>query len=106
MNGWSALILLLAFLMVPVPYVAACPIQKQAATISAHNDIYTVTLSTEPEKVQVAKPFSAKIVVCRKDNEKFDGRLRLDAKMPEHGHGMNYLPVVRKLEDAIYHAVG
>ena len=57
-----------------------------------------VAYKTDPAKIAVGKPFSIEVVAC------VDGaaataptRIRVDAGMPMHGHGMNYPPSEKKL---------
>lgn len=57
-----------------------------------------VAYRTNPEKIAVGKPFSIEVVACL-DGEKrmAPSRIRVDAGMPMHGHGMNYKPSEKKL---------
>lgn len=57
-----------------------------------------IAYRTEPAKIAVGKPFSIEVVACV-DGEKrlAPSRIRVDAGMPVHGHGMNYTPSERKL---------
>lgn len=49
------------------------------------------SFTVEPlEPIAVSKPFAATVSVCATDATTM--RLRLDAQMPAHGHGMNYAP--------------
>ncbi len=50
------------------------------------------------EKIEIGKPFSVDIVVCDKAQKAID-RVTIDASMPAHKHGMNYRPVVKKLNN-------
>tara|TARA_R110000868_G_scaffold2930_4_gene19932 strand:+ start:4642 stop:5064 length:423 start_codon:yes stop_codon:yes gene_type:complete len=58
----------------------------------------TVAWRTDPAKIAVGKPFSVEVVACV-DGEKHmaPSRIRVDAGMPMHGHGMNYTPGEKKL---------
>ncbi len=58
---------------------------------SAH---YTVAYRTSPAKIAVAGHFSMEIAVCAKAGAPLPDALRIDARMPEHGHGMNYTVTV------------
>jgi len=57
-----------------------------------------VAYRTEPAKIAVGKPFSIEVVACV-DSEKrrAPSRIRVNAGMPMHGHGMNYTPSEQKL---------
>ncbi|HEX2649130.1 MAG TPA: hypothetical protein VHN19_04230 [Burkholderiales bacterium] len=46
---------------------------------------------TVPASIVVGEPFEVLFALCPKDGFK-PGRIKLDATMPEHRHGMNYLP--------------
>lgn len=57
-----------------------------------------VAFRTYPRVIAIGKPFSIEVIACV-DGEKrmAPSRIRIDAAMPMHGHGMNYLPSERKL---------
>ena len=52
-----------------------------------------VAYRTNPEKIAVGKPFSIEVVACTHGEKRMaPSRIRVDAGMPMHGHGMNYKP--------------
>ncbi len=51
---------------------------------------YTVVYQTRPAKIGVSRHFSLSVAVCAKSGAPAPDALRVDARMPEHGHGMNY----------------
>lgn len=73
-----------------------------------------VAYRTDPAKIAVGQPFSIEVVAC------VDGkaaaapsRIRVDAGMPMHGHGMNYKPSESKIgpghskfEGLVFHMPG
>ena len=76
-----------------------CPRDTLAAFPEQLNDGGTaVAYKTNPARIEVGKPFSIDIVACV-DGEKrmAPSRIRVDAGMPMHGHGMNYTPSERKI---------
>ena len=56
---------------------------------------------TEPERITVGQHFVVLLTSCPAP-----GRLRLDAHMPEHRHGMNYKPSVKALGEGRYRSEG
>ncbi|MBX2878490.1 MAG: amidohydrolase [Granulosicoccus sp.] len=52
-------------------------------------DGYSVVITPE-SKIAVSKPFSTEVNLC--GNHGSDTQIKLDARMPAHGHGMNYKP--------------
>jgi len=48
---------------------------------------------TVPERIVVGEPFEILFALCPRGGFQ-PGRIKLDASMPEHRHGMNYLPSV------------
>ena len=55
-----------------------------------------VSYRTEPAKIAVGQHFTLDLAICPKHGAAFAGRVKLDAHMPEHRHGMNYRPNVVK----------
>jgi cytochrome c peroxidase len=62
-------------------------------------------LAFKPEEVSVAKHFKVDIEACGKSGPPPE-TLKLDATMPEHRHGMNYAPSVKKLGPGRWQAEG
>jgi cytochrome c peroxidase len=58
------------------------------------------------EAVEVAKHFSVDIAVCPKSDRPPAEALKVDAQMPEHRHGMNYVPTVKALGPGRWRAEG
>ena len=57
-----------------------------------------VAYRTDPAKIAVGKPFAIEVVACV-DGKKANApsRIRVDAGMPAHGHGMNYKSSEKKI---------
>ena len=62
-------------------------------------------LAFKPEQVAVAKHFKVEIAACSKSGPPPE-TLKVDATMPEHRHGMNYAPSVKKLGPGRWQAEG
>jgi hypothetical protein len=45
---------------------------------------------TIPQRISVGKPFVVELAACAKRGDVNLERVKLDAHMPEHRHGMNY----------------
>ena len=66
------------------------------------NDI-VVMFRTVPEAIEIGRHFTVEAVVCATPPTQ---GLRVDAQMPEHGHGMNYRPTVAATGPGRYMAQG
>jgi hypothetical protein len=51
----------------------------------------------EPKDIKVGRFFQAEVVTCRTPDAGAVSRIVLDARMPAHGHGMNYRPKATEL---------
>jgi cytochrome c peroxidase len=65
---------------------------------------YSLVFRTE--EVSVAKHFRMDIAVCSNSGGPLPETLKVDAAMPEHRHGMNYAPSVKKLGPGRWQAEG
>lgn len=66
-----------------------------------------VSYRTVPATIVVGKPFAVEITTCPKpDTGPVSERVRLDAHMPEHRHGMNYRVKVVPLGGGRFHSEG
>jgi len=65
-----------------------------------------VSFRTTPEKIAVGRPFTLDLAACPKRGVLVLERVRLDAHMPEHRHGMNYRTRVVPLGDGRFHSEG
>lgn len=55
---------------------------------------YAIAYRSDPAKIAVSRHFALDIVVCPKADAPPARGLAVDARMPAHGHGMNYQAVV------------
>lgn len=62
-----------------------------------------VMFRTVPEAIEIGRHFSVEAVVCATPPTQ---GLRVDARMPEHRHGMNYRPTVAATGPGRYVALG
>ncbi len=50
-----------------------------------------------PETVAVSQPLGLEVIACPKTGAEAPDQVRVDARMPAHGHGMNYRPQATQL---------
>ena len=67
---------------------------------------YTVVYRTRPAVLKASQHFSLELAVCAKPGVPAAELVVVDARMPEHGHGMNYKPAMRALGKGRYQADG
>lgn len=82
---------------------AACELPPGARVESAQ---LTLSYWTIPAKIEVGKPFALELAACPKAGPLVLERVRLDAHMPEHRHGMNYRIKVVRLGPGRFHSEG
>lgn len=96
----------LAGITFAVPAHAGCAGGDGALKLEAPDGApFAVTVKTRPGTVAVGEPFAADIAVCGKDGNTPE-RIAVDATMPAHNHGMNYVPEVKDLGGGRYAAEG
>lgn len=59
-----------------------------------------------PSRIVVGQHFALEITICAKQGAALPERVKLDANMPEHKHGMNYRPDVKALGPGRYRSEG
>ncbi len=62
--------------------------------LESNDGTYLVTCRVVPADFEVGDLFGLEVLVRRADGEPVAADLAVDARMPEHGHGMNREPVV------------
>jgi hypothetical protein len=67
---------------------------------------YTVVYRMKPAPVAVSRHFALELAVCPKGGAPAPEALAVDARMPEHGHGMNYQTTVKALGRGRFQADG
>jgi hypothetical protein len=65
-----------------------------------------ISYRTIPARIEVGKAFVLELAACPKKGAAISGRVRMDAHMPEHRHGMNYRVKVVPLADGRYRSEG
>jgi hypothetical protein len=88
----------LACLLVVLP-AAACPLRAPALQAGTIHAAWTVDNGTP---IRVGHHFVLNVQLCPVDAV----LARVDAVMPEHGHGMNYRPSVTAISDGRWRAEG
>jgi hypothetical protein len=66
----------------------------------------SISYSTTPAKIAVGQPFVLEFATCVRNGAAPPERVKLDAQMPEHRHGMNYRPSVVALGGGRYRSEG
>jgi hypothetical protein len=66
----------------------------------------TLSYRTVPAKIAVGEPFVLELAACPKGVAPLPGRVKLDAHMPEHKHGMNYRPSIAPAGAGRYRSEG
>jgi len=74
--------------------------------VRLESDRLTVSYWTIPARIEVGKPFALELAACPKAGEAVSERVKLDAHMPEHRHGMNYRTKVVPLGIGRFHSEG
>ncbi len=70
------------------------------------SDGRTLSYRTEPSAIVVGQHFSIAMQICQSGEPVELDNVRVDARMPAHGHGMNYRPIVTRLAPGRYSATG
>jgi hypothetical protein len=74
-------------------------------SLRAQGARYTVYFRATPTP-EVGRHFALIISVCSLNGAKHPESVIVDARMPSHGHGMNYRPTITALKPARYRAEG
>ena len=65
-----------------------------------------LTFWTIPAKIAVGQPFVLELAACPKTSAPVSERVKFDAHMPEHRHGMNYRTKVVSMGSGRFHSEG
>ena len=82
---------------------AACELPPGVRLESAR---LTASYATRPVRIAIGEPFVLDLAVCPKAGAALPERVRLDATMPEHRHGMNYKTRVVPKGQGRFHSEG
>lgn len=100
-----ARVALIAPLALILPALAAEPCMPEGAQ-ALESPRYTLAYRTRPDVIPAHAHFAMSVVVCPKPGAGPPEALRVDARMPEHRHGMNYRPSVRESAPGRYEVDG
>ena len=78
-----------------------CDLAKGATMIGDADSPWTMQIELVPTKVPLNAPFDVDVTVCSQSDD-FPTRITVDATMPAHKHGMNYVPKTARTGDASY----
>lgn len=67
---------------------------------------FTLAFRPEPVEIEAGELFQLRIAVCGREGGPAPDLVRVGAWMPEHGHGMNYAPLLARQEDGTWRAEG
>ena len=76
---------------------AKCPSDVPVGMTLVPSSVVWLAYKVVNGPVRVGKPFDLEIMACLKKSGNSALRLRVDATMPAHGHGMNYKPTEKKV---------
>jgi hypothetical protein len=79
---------------------------RAAQPLIAEGDGARVLFVPQPAPVPVGRHFQIRFVVCSGEALRSDAKVRVDADMPAHRHGMNYRTTVWPLEHGVQRADG
>ena len=74
--------------------------------VRVESERIAISYTTLPAKIVVGQPFALELAACAKRSGASFERVRLDAHMPEHRHGMNYRTKVDSLGSGRFHSEG
>ncbi|MGB0942419.1 MAG: hypothetical protein ACPGUE_08470 [Marinomonas sp.] len=72
--------------------------QLDAPWIAITSGQVTLSAKSQPSTISTSEPFSLFVSVCE-GLHPYSGKLKFDAQMPLHKHGMNYQPSIIQLEE-------
>lgn len=79
---------------------APAPSARESTQIADSDKIFKIAFRPDPAPIEASKPFSLHVDVARRTSDAPIGdeaSLVVDAAMPEHRHGMNTQPRVRRV---------
>ena len=90
-----------------VPPAPACtPRLSGEASGQFENARFVVAYRMAPTKPKASQPLRLELGICARAAGIPVERVEVDARMPAHGHGMNYRPSVTQLTAGLFHAEG
>ena len=97
----------IAFLFIlPVHAFAMCGGEEDDLVMEGSSaSPYSVTMSTGDQQISTSQQLTIDVTICSKDNVTIE-HLKVDATMPAHGHGINYIPKITDKGENRYTASG
>ncbi len=96
--------------LIAVAACGACAGAAQSCELPAGTRLesqrFALSYRTIPAKIAVGEQFVLEFAACPKAGAALPGRLKLDAHMPEHRHGMNYQPSLKPMGSGRYRSEG
>ena len=86
------------------PIASACELPARGERFETPG--HQLALATEPSVVRPGTFFAVVLAVCPRDGKATVESVRIDARMPDHRHGMNYVPRVAAAGPGLYRAEG
>lgn len=83
----------------PSPSSVPVSIAAQGTELVSNDGTYRLRYTSDPATIPWGERFSIDVRVERTDGEALVAELSLDARMPEHGHGMNREPKLERRAD-------
>ena len=74
--------------------------------VRVESERLSISYWTVPTKIAVGQPFVLELAACPKRGATVSDRIKLDAHMPEHRHGMNYRTKVVSKGAGRFHSEG
>jgi len=74
--------------------------------VRVESERMAISYRTVPAKIAVGQPFVLELAACPKTGTAVAERVKLDAHMPEHRHGMNYRTKVVSKGAGRFHSEG
>ncbi len=96
----------LAIALLAVPAYGCVPELSGGGTRTLEAGRYTLAYRASPPEIPLGKHFSLEIAVCANAGAPLPDSVSVDAQMPEHRHGMNYKPSIRREAAGRYRADG
>ena len=101
-----------ALALVAAPMARAQPAAKDACAVAgpgtrlAESAQYRLAWRSDPAPIPVGRLFALEVTVCPRAPGRAAAALGVDARMPAHGHGMNYKPSVKPAGDGRFRVEG
>jgi len=86
------------------PGTPSSPASTWQGEVTSNDGTYLLRYQILPEDFEVGDLFEMRVEVQRADGAPVSETLTVDARMPEHGHGMNREPVVERAPEGDFEA--